>query len=101
MPRPYRICERDSNEALIVKLLRAHGAIVQPVNDYNFPDLCVGYRGVITLLEVKRPLGPRGGVAGKGLRPGQREFFELWAGRGLPVHVVRSPEEALRAIGIT
>jgi hypothetical protein len=84
---------RDTNEAEIVRELRAVGATVvlldQPV------DLLVGFRGRNFLLEVKQPIGPRGGSSHSALTSDQIEFFQLWRGE---VIVVRSPEAALQAI---
>jgi len=86
---------RDSNEAEIVAALRAVGAFVYKL--HTPCDLLVGYRGVTYLLEVKRPLGPRGGKRGGTLTPAQKDFNLQW--KGAPVQIVRSATEALRAIG--
>ena len=53
---------RDINERDIVEALRVVGAAVQRLNEHGVPDLLVSYRGVLHLLEIKRPLGKRGGV---------------------------------------
>ena len=64
------------------------------------PDLLVGHRGHNYLMEVKRPPGPKGGMSedGQKLSPGQERFRREWRGR--PVVVVRSPSEALQALGL-
>ena len=80
---------RDGNEAEVVSALEAGGVTVikldQPV------DLLCGYRGRWHLLEVKRPNGK--------VRASQWGFVQDCGYRGLPVHIVRSPVEALEAVG--
>lgn len=68
----------------------------------DVPDLLCGHRGVWRLLEVKQPAGARGGSSADGqhLSPGQAEFFAVTRALGLPVEVVRTPREALAAIGL-
>jgi len=90
---------RDGNEAGIVKALRAAGALVYQLDARNLPDLLVGHRRTWHVLEVKQPHGPRGGDSHRKLTPGQATFFLLSEQMELPVSVVRTPEEALRAIG--
>jgi len=81
--------KRDSNESVIVQALEKAGAVVfkldRPV------DLLVGYGGLWRVLEVKRPKGAVG--------EGQEAFMRLAASKGLPAYVVRSPEDALQAVG--
>jgi hypothetical protein len=82
---------RDANEPEIVQALRSAGAVV-----WQLPkpfDLLVGFSGWLVGLEVKGPKGK--------LTPEQREDFALARDRGLPIFVVRTPEEALKAIGAT
>jgi hypothetical protein len=83
---------RDATQALIVQTLRDVGASVFDAADVGggFPDLVVGFRGVTHLLECKIPKGK--------LRPSQEKFQQKW--RGAPFVVVRSPADALRAIGL-
>lgn len=100
---------RDAAEPAIVAALRAAGASVEIIsNGDGLPDLMVGYRGVTYHLEVKNPTGPRGGKSGGGAsRPGQggdgvltRDQRAWWAAwRGAPPVIVRTPAEALAAIG--
>lgn len=92
----------DSNQPAIVDALRAAGCEVQPLNQQKdgVPDLLVK-RPITTrfelaiydqlyLLEVKNLDGK-----GKKLTVAQMVFHAKW-----PVHVVTSPEEALRAVGL-
>lgn len=78
--------KRDGNEAPIVQALRKAGATVwlldRPV------DLLVGYGGRLTALEVKTDRGR--------LTDEQAAICQF---NDLPVYVVRTPEDALRAIG--
>lgn len=52
---------RDENEQAVVDALEAAGASVTRLGQPM--DLLVGYQGRNTLLEVKKPLGPRGGMS--------------------------------------
>ena len=81
--------KRDANEAEIVQALREAGALVHPLD--RPVDLLVGFRGAWTLLEVKRPKGAVGEQ--------QAIFMAICEDRKLPAAVVRSPGEALEAIG--
>jgi hypothetical protein len=102
-----RAKRRDSNETPIVDALRGVGAAVTRLNEDGVPDLLVGFRGHTFLLEVKHPLGPRGGftskttaaraVSGTDLTAPQVGWWAAWNGE--PAIVVRSPAEALAAIG--
>jgi hypothetical protein len=88
----------DANQAAIVKALRACGASVLELDSVGggCPDLLVGYQDrnnydrVNLLMEVKVDDGK--------LREGQVEFSRDW--KGSAVVVVRTPAEALQAIGI-
>lgn len=101
--------KRDENEPEIVAALQLVGASVTRLNADGVPDLLVGYSGATFLLEVKLPLGPRGGkrsggaaapgVGGDGvLSESQRKWWSTWRGTSVPI--VRSPAEALAAIGV-
>lgn len=86
----------DGNQASIVKALRAVGATVQSlaaVGD-GVPDLLVGYRREVFLLEVKDPTQPK---SARKLRDSQVEWHSRW--RGPPIHVIETIDEALRVIG--
>ena len=90
-----RAAKRDDNHAEIRDNLRAIGAMVHDTGGLGggFPDLVVGYRGVIHLLEVKDGRKP---PSKRRLTPDEQKFFNDWA--GYPVHVVNSTEEAIDAI---
>jgi hypothetical protein len=101
---------RDKNEPPIIRALESVGASVERLNATGVPDLLVGFqkpsftvdddlRGVTRLMEVKRPLGKRGGASHATLTPDQQTWWNEWKG-DMPV-IVRSPEEALRALGLT
>ncbi len=95
----HRAARRDANEAEVVAALRAAGALVYHLDGRDLPDLLVGFRGRWTVVEVKRPAGPRGGLKGRKLRPGQAALMMLARAQGLPIVVARTAEEALEAIG--
>lgn len=78
---------RDPNEPEIVRALRDIGATVKRLDDI---DLLVGWRGRNFLLEVKDLKGA--------LKPSQEEMARTWRGQ---YEIVRSVDEALRAIGAT
>ena len=80
----------DRNQAAIVADLRAVGASVESLARVGagVPDLLVGFRGSNWLLEVK--------VGKAELTPDQQAWHPTWRGQ---VAVVRSADEALRAIG--
>ena len=86
-----RARKRDANEPEIIEALELIPGVVVVPQDKPV-DLLVGYDGVTFLLEVKNPKGKNR------IEPDQAEFFEDWTGR--PVVIVRSPEDALEAIGV-
>jgi len=90
---------RDPCEAPIVEALRKVGASVAFLDGKGLPDLLVGFRGELYLLECKQPLGVKGGKSkdGQHLTPDQEAWHAQWKGR--PPAIVRTVEEALRAIG--
>lgn len=92
-----RAARRDANEASIVSALERVGASVQRLNHEGVPDLVVGFRGATMLIEVKMPLGVKGGSANRVLTPDQARWWTAW--RGSRPIVVRSVAEALTAIG--
>ena len=93
-PRRYAVSrvQSDANHGAIAHALRQCGASVVDLRAVGagVPDLLVGYRGASWLLEVKTDAGK--------LRESQDVFAATW--RGGPVVVVRSPAEALVAIGV-
>jgi hypothetical protein len=62
------------------------------------PDLLVAARNQTWLLEIKLPLGPRGGQKDRALSKEQEEFARAWVIQGGPCAVVRSPEDAIRIV---
>lgn len=84
-----RAAKRDGNEAEIIEALLLAGATVRQLSAAGVPDLLVGFRGTNILLEVKTASGS--------LTEDQFEFFEDWNGQ---CEVVRTVEEALKAIGV-
>lgn len=87
-----RFGRRDATHRDIVQTLKDVGASVFDAADMGngFPDLVVGFRGRTFLLEAKTAKGK--------LKPSQERFAQGW--RGEPFVVVRSPADALRAIGL-
>jgi Holliday junction resolvase len=85
--------QADGNQADIRKVLIAAGCSVELIEGANgragVPDMLVGRDGRNYVLEVKRP------KVGK-LSVKQEAWHRCWRGR---VDVVRTPEEALRAVG--
>jgi hypothetical protein len=80
----------DSNQDEIVEALQQVGAKVLDLYRIgNLPDILVGYRQCFYLLEIKTEKGR--------LNASQRKFFSEWD--GYKVYVVRSPIQALEAIG--
>ncbi len=110
MSYAHRAARRDQSEPAIVDALRAAGASVTVIGQGDgVPDLLVGFEGRNYLIEVKNPLGPQGGKGGGGAsRPcrggdGVRTAAQVawWAAwRGSPPVIVRTPAEALAAIGV-
>ena len=92
--------QRDANEPDIVKALQAAGAAVQKLGGTGVPDLLVGYKGELFLIEVKNPNAKGGGKYNTGygcLTDAQTKWWATWRGRA-PV-IVYTPDDALRAIG--
>lgn len=104
-----RAARRDESEPEIVLALEAVGATVQRLSATGVPDLLVGWRRGMWLLEVKLPLTPRAAVqpgrhlGSKGgvgdMTADQVAWWRAW--RGPTPVVVRTPAEALAAIGAT
>ena len=80
---------RDANEEGIVQDLLRCGCTVQRLSGKALPDLLVGYQGENYLLEVKTDSGKS--------KPHQLGWAAEWRGR--KPRLVRSAEEALRALG--
>jgi hypothetical protein len=81
----------DANQAEIVDALRQLGASVLILSrvGQGCADLAVGLRGETFFLEVKTDKGK--------LTPAEKEFMDSWRGH---YAIVRTPEEALKAIGL-
>ena len=81
----------DANQKEIVEALRAVGASVLVLSrvGQGCADLAVGIRGHTYFLEVKTDSGK--------LTPAEQEFMQMWRGH---YAIVRTPDEALRAIGV-
>ncbi len=102
-----RAARRDEAEPPIVDALEAVGASVQRLAVKGVPDLLVGWRGRMWLLEVKLPLTARGALPrGRSLKhkgghddmtADQVAWWAAWRGPA-PV-IVRTVDEALAAIG--
>jgi hypothetical protein len=88
---------RDSSERGVILALTAIGCAVQPLTGKGVPDLLVCHRrtGKLLLLEVKAPLGPRGGSSKRDLTPDQQEWIKKWPG---DVWVVRTADDAIAAV---
>lgn len=88
---------RDRNHAEVVQALRDAGAVVFDLSreGYGMPDLAVHDGCELHLMEIKNPDTWYGR---RGLSAKQRDWAQRWA---VPVHVVRTPAEALDAIGFT
>ncbi len=85
---------KDANQDEIVKTLRKVGALVHILNQGQIPDLLVGFRRKLFLLECKD--GNKVPSARK-LRAGQQAFADVWS--DFPVFKVESIDDALSAIG--
>lgn len=80
----------DSNQREIVEALRAAGCTVEHLFTigHGCPDILAGKNGINFLFEIK---SERGTLTGD-----EEEWHWLWAGQ---VCIVRTVEEALRAVG--
>lgn len=88
----------DKNQKAIRRALEIAGAEVEDLSSVGrgCPDLLVGIGATLILVEVKKPLGPRGGLRGGGLTPHQiawRQRREKW-----PVYTVRDVDHALALV---
>lgn len=92
MTKGVRYGRRDGNHAEIKQALLACGCSVLDLADTgnSIPDLLVGRGRVSFLLEVKTAKGKE--------KPGQTQARQSW--RGGPWFLVRTVQDALRAVGI-
>lgn len=83
----------DANQADVVAALRTRGALVQSLAGVGagVPDLLVGWRGALWLLEVKTPKGK--------LTLDQADWLASGWGHIRTVTVVYGVDDALQAIG--
>ena len=90
-----RAAKLDDNQAEIVSALWRVGATVQSLAAVGngVPDLLVGFRGRLLLLEVKD--GSKA-PSRRRLTPAQEVWHLAW--RDVPLHVVQTPEEAIHAV---
>ena len=84
-----RVAKVDGNQPAIVEALRRVGAAVIHLHQVGggCPDLLVHGRNRTFLLEVKQP--------GEKINKLQAEFIATWPGE---IHVVRTTEEAIKAV---
>jgi hypothetical protein len=76
--KPGHAKQRDANERAILDYALAHGYSVVRI---DVPcDALLGKGRTTHLVEIKREVGPRGGVAGRKLTKPQQEFFDTWRG---------------------
>lgn len=89
-----RAARTDRNQIHIVEALRDAGAVVQSLATVGqgCPDLLVGFRGSLYLLEVKDGAKP---PSARKLTPAQEEWRKRWPGYA---HVVGNALEALVAV---
>lgn len=89
-----RAAKVDANQTEIVQALRQIGAVVQSLAAVGngCPDLLVGYRNRLFLLEVKDGSKP---PSAQKLTPDQVEWHRVWQGH---VVVVNGVESAIAAI---
>lgn len=87
-----RASKVDANQKAIVHALRLIGASVESLHQVGkgVPDLLVGFRGQMWLLEVKNPDGRNR------VHMEQTAWHDAW--QGPEVLVVRSVDEAVEAV---
>ena len=90
--RPPRGGHLDRNHQAVVKALRDFGILVRSLAGVGdgCPDLLVGFRGVLVLLEVKDPTSSRGTK----LTKAEAEFISTWP----RAYIVTSGDEAVRVV---
>ena len=87
-----RAAKVDANHAEVVAALRQIGCRVQDLSGVGggCPDLLVGWRGRLVLIEVKDGRKP---PSARALTRDQVEWHQRW--QGLPVRVATGPLEAV------
>ena len=91
-----RAARRDENERGIIFALEQVGATVHQVDDKDFPDLVVGYRGQTFLIEVIGSEKAKKFKQNAGLSNGQAKWHGKWKGHSA---AVRTQAQALKVIG--
>ena len=91
---PRYAAKVDINQPDIISSLRAVGALVQPLHGVGkgCPDLLVGFRNKLFLIEVKNGDAPKGDQK---LTTDQEKWHLMWAGY---VHIARDKFEAIKII---
>lgn len=91
-----RAAKIDANQSEIVAALRDAGVMVHPAHAMGdgFPDLVCGFRGRITLVEIKDGSKP---PSGQKLTEAQEKFHAEWREY---VAVANSIESAFEAVGV-
>ncbi|MEO0484977.1 MAG: hypothetical protein AAF092_03585 [Pseudomonadota bacterium] len=91
-----RAAEVDANQGEIVSALRAVRASVRPTHreGQGFPDVCVGYRDMNFLIEIKDVSKP---PSARKLTTDEQEWHDTWRGK---TAVATSVDEALAIIGV-
>jgi len=91
-----RRVSRDRNQQQIVDALRAVGAFVYDAAHIGggFPDLIVGFRGMVYLMEIKNPKSWYGKL---GMSESQKKFRDAW--HDAPISLVENANDALFVIG--
>lgn len=81
----------DANQKEIVEALRAAYCSVVHLHAVGkgCPDIAVGYQGHTYFMEIKTDSGK--------LTPSEQRFMDEWRGH---YAIVRTPDEALKAIGV-
>lgn len=83
----------DANHGQVVDALRQFGCVVRSTAQLGdgFPDLIVGYRGVLVVLEVKDGSKPE---SARKLTAAEVKFLSEWP----RAYVVTSPQDAIEAV---
>ena len=91
---PRRAKRTDANQSEIVYTLRKCGVDVWIIG--SPADLLCGFSGRFTTLEVKDGSKPKSKQA---LTDDEQAFMARCRAAGYPHYIVRTPEEALQAVG--
>ncbi len=84
--------KRDENERLIAGELLRRGATVLHLSQRGLPDLLIGYRGRLALVEVKNPGGR------DKLTIDQQAFFRMARSLDWPAYICRDSEDVRLAL---